>query len=75
MDWRSRVAEHLERHFSRAERNAFLNAILVEVHDLGHGYTPAHNKERCQIAFELQKIRAMITKYAGPPKHASDATQ
>ena len=62
--WTHEVEDHLEQFFSRAERNGFRNLVLVAYRKLLGSYNDVHNAQRCQLEFQLRKIRGIMTRYS-----------
>lgn len=63
MTWLTSVGDHIEAHFSLAERRLFTNLVLVTVHPIPGGFDNRHCVERGQCAQMLEKLRSLIIRY------------
>jgi hypothetical protein len=62
--WCERVQEHLLENFGLRERNLFRNVVLVQPLTIQGSYNVEHNRRRCLIVQQLDKIRDAIVRYS-----------
>jgi len=64
LTWSEQVQEHLLENFGLRERNLFCNVVLIQPLTIQGSYNVEHNRRRCLIAQQLDKIRDAIVRYS-----------
>ena len=62
--WQDKVQRQLQDSFGLRERNSFRNLVLIQPMPIAGSYNEQHNRERCMVAQQLERIRETIIRYS-----------